>query len=628
MKKYLDKTGLQEFTTKLTAKFKTVFALKGETATDAQVAEAVTDWLDTNVNPVGSAVVVDSTLSVTGAAADAKKTGDEISNLKNVIIDKVWDIGSYNRFDASLVTSGKIIAKNGTISSSANWSLSDYIPVNPGMILYAAYYSASSYALFDLNKNLVSSPSTPNWTNPYTVPTGVYYIRMSIQTAYLSSAYVSTKNEYDEYKTLLPYVHDSRDNIESLNKANENLIKLIDEETVPLELIQHDLMIQGQYVENNSIGSPNTITTRAVYGRAIALSELDDTVFAFNSNSEYNMSFLGFNDSGVCVSTPGSWLSDGEYTKAQIIANANIPNSANYFSFQIRKTNNTTVTPGYADSIASIVVQQKSTVDVIMFMGQSNMAGRGTAADSPILIPRAGFEYKAISAPNKLSPMEEPFGVAENNPNGINDGTSKTGDMVVAFTNAYYSHNGNYSVVGISASRGGTTIAEWQPNGAYLNDAISRLTSCVSFLTSNGYTIRHKYVLWCQGESDGDSNTSASNYKAALKTMFNELAANGIEKMFLVRIGYYNSGSSTKYNTIIECQTEITQTEANIIMASTDFTSMKDRGLMKDLFHYYQAAYNEVGEYSGINVAIYEQTEKEPTMYDPHDSSLYYSHKN
>ena len=41
-----------------------------------QLTEDVTDWLDTNVNPVGSAVVVDKTLSIEGAAADAKAVTD------------------------------------------------------------------------------------------------------------------------------------------------------------------------------------------------------------------------------------------------------------------------------------------------------------------------------------------------------------------------------------------------------------------------------------------------------------------------------------------------------------------------------------------------------------------------
>lgn len=42
----------------------------------------VTSWLNQNVNPVGSAVVVDSSLTISGAAADAKAVGNELTDLK------------------------------------------------------------------------------------------------------------------------------------------------------------------------------------------------------------------------------------------------------------------------------------------------------------------------------------------------------------------------------------------------------------------------------------------------------------------------------------------------------------------------------------------------------------------
>lgn len=44
----------------------------------------ITSWLNTNVNPVGSAVVVDSSLTVSGAAADAKVVGDKIADLDDL----------------------------------------------------------------------------------------------------------------------------------------------------------------------------------------------------------------------------------------------------------------------------------------------------------------------------------------------------------------------------------------------------------------------------------------------------------------------------------------------------------------------------------------------------------------
>lgn len=50
-------------------------------ATDLQ--QTTTDWLHNNVTPVGSAVVVDKSLTIEGAAADSKATGNSIDSLKN-----------------------------------------------------------------------------------------------------------------------------------------------------------------------------------------------------------------------------------------------------------------------------------------------------------------------------------------------------------------------------------------------------------------------------------------------------------------------------------------------------------------------------------------------------------------
>lgn len=47
------------------------------------VQSTTTDWLHDNVTPVGSAVVVDKSLTIEGAAADSKATGNSIDSLKN-----------------------------------------------------------------------------------------------------------------------------------------------------------------------------------------------------------------------------------------------------------------------------------------------------------------------------------------------------------------------------------------------------------------------------------------------------------------------------------------------------------------------------------------------------------------
>lgn len=65
------------------------------------VSEYVTDWLNEHLDPVGSAVVVDDTLTIQGAAADAKKTGDEISSLKEDLLQVYVE-------DTSLIINGGI----------------------------------------------------------------------------------------------------------------------------------------------------------------------------------------------------------------------------------------------------------------------------------------------------------------------------------------------------------------------------------------------------------------------------------------------------------------------------------------------------------------------------------------
>lgn len=249
------------------------------------------------------------------------------------------------------------------------------------------------------------------------------------------------------------------------------------------------------------------------------------------------------------------------------------------------------------------------TVDLFMFMGQSNMAGRGITTKehqekAPSLIKGAGYEFRAVSSPNRLYHISEPFGHNENRKDGIDDKNLKTGSMVTAFANAYYINTG-IPIIGISASKGGSTISQWQPNGAFFNDAISRLETAILFLNTNHYIIRHKFMLWCQGESDGDHFTPAAIYQEGFNQMLYGMLHSGIEKCFLIQIGHYNGTGTQDYSEIRSTQDTIAQTNKNVIMVSTAFSKMKERGLMKDDFHYYQEAYNEVGTEAGINTALY-----------------------
>lgn len=72
--------------------------------TDLQ--KTTTDWLTANVTPVGSAVVVDKSLSIEGAAADSKVTGNSIDSLKKEVSnDYKYIIGEYPLIEIAKGTS-------------------------------------------------------------------------------------------------------------------------------------------------------------------------------------------------------------------------------------------------------------------------------------------------------------------------------------------------------------------------------------------------------------------------------------------------------------------------------------------------------------------------------------------
>lgn len=417
------------------------------------------------------------------------------------------------------------------------------------------------------------------------------------------------------------------DDVTSLKEDIRDVDKIILGET-SLKKVEFTPFAYGGY--NNGISA----VTNRIY-TVLQLTNLSEIIY----NSAYiaiNYFVVKKDNYAKLYYTPNKWDTSGN------VKIVNIPSFDEYSVIVIAKRND----GGAAFTSEKLALVNETTtiyknlkeknVDVVMFMGQSNMAGRGITSTiwpepAPTIITGAGYEFRAISDPSRLYEISEPFGKNENKSGGINDGSMKTGSMVTAFVNSYYTHNGNIPVIGVSASKGGSKISQWQLDSieGYLADAIQRLKDAMSYLNSNGYTIRHKYMLWCQGESDGDASTSESDFKSMFENMLNAMLNEGIEKLFMVRIGNCNiSGSENRYTDYIKYETEIAQTNQNVVMVSCDFAGMKERGLMKDNFHYYQAGYNECGTYAGINTALYVCTGKEPTMYDTENGSLYYSHKN
>ena len=248
----------------------------------------------------------------------------------------------------------------------------------------------------------------------------------------------------------------------------------------------------------------------------------------------------------------------------------------------------------------------KKTIDLILFMGQSNMAGRGVAEKAPTVPQGVAFEYKAITEPDALCPLQEPFGEKENNLKGVYEPGMKTGSMVSSFVNAYYGQT-KTPVVGVSCAKGGSAIAEWMPGTAYYQDAVERYEACSTWLENHEFVIRHRLMIWCQGCTDGDLHTTPEIYRQNTSQFLHQFMEQcQIEQCFLIQIG--NHRDDEELYVPIQKEQEKLAKEEKITMVSTLPKTFAARDLMKDEFHYLQEGYNMVGEDAGRNTGMFVQS--------------------
>jgi len=288
--KYVDKDALQEFAIKMNAKQKTIFATKGEVGTPlvAATAAAMTDtskiyvytgsetgytagdWYyydgsdwqsggvynsaavqtDTSLSVSGMAADaktvgddldaldgrldncvtesemtaaisanVDATLSVSGKSADAKAAGDSIGE----ITKKMVAVKSANKWNPNALTSGYMTA-NGTEGANASYAHpSDPIPVSPGDVVRSYEVSSNNNfvaagmrwlcALNSSKQAVTASGSNSNITS-YTVPEGIAYVvpTMNITTSKQMVTVNLEATEYVDYKQYYvagPEFHDN-----------------------------------------------------------------------------------------------------------------------------------------------------------------------------------------------------------------------------------------------------------------------------------------------------------------------------------------------------------------------------------------------------------------------------------
>ena len=203
------------------------------------IPTSVTAWLTAHVDPVGSAVVVDNTLSITGAAADAKVTGDKI---KDTNLDLLQGVNSVltmvelnGLYDFVPIHGSLYSTTDGEITANVDYKRTPLIPVRGfKTIKLAKGVINESNIWFDINGNFISKfTNTSSSTGvAVTVPSTAYFFGSSTLE---TDAYFGVNNG----------------GITSINVLNENLLNiynLMNERKINLDFVN------GEYV-NASTGA-------------------------------------------------------------------------------------------------------------------------------------------------------------------------------------------------------------------------------------------------------------------------------------------------------------------------------------------------------------------------------------
>lgn len=244
-------------------------------------------------------------------------------------------------------------------------------------------------------------------------------------------------------------------------------------------------------------------------------------------------------------------------------------------------------------------------VDLVLFMGQSNMAGRGNADEASVCTNGHAYEFRAVSDPTRLYPVTEPFGASEDDSSNIlYDNGRKSGSLVSSFCETYYGLTGR-RIVAVSASKGGTTTTFWKSGGSALNEALSRYGKAKKYLESNGFVIDNTLVLWYQGCSDADEKRSAADYTSATLEIFRTLLDSGADAVGVIQIGNYID--TDRYVYIQEAQSALCTKDASdgIVLVSTLPKTCERKS---DGIHLTQNSYNAVGADAAANFASYLET--------------------
>ena len=297
-------------------------------------------------------------------------------------------------------------------------------------------------------------------------------------------------------------------------------------------------------------------------------------------------------------------------------------------------------------------------VDVVLFAGQSNMAGEGGNIDDATIKLNGETLYNVNFNGNNVTSINS---ITSNS----KDEVRKT--LIPAFANSYFNKTG-VPIIAINAAVNKSDASSWQPDQTNYINAVSKLKNTITYINNNDTSkkIRRVFVVWWQGEADvgnvvdknigndkiADESKFYQNiderleYKRKLNHIFsgfkNSISdiSNISVKCFMIRTGhmwknmddenpkkiyYYNRYN--EYSNMLDVLNEYAKSTPSVVMVSTKaalLTRVKDgyeedkrkSYMLTDMIHLSTPALEIIGSDAGSNVAQYFKSNKEPELRD------------
>lgn len=164
-----------------------------DTQINQQTTSAVTAWLVANVTPTGSAVVVDKSLSIEGAAADAKATG-AVKKTADVNSEEIWTEFSSYTLEPGYASNNGIIIVDTQIGFHTSM-----IAVPPNT--YAIKIITDSNSLRIPTINFYSYSNAENFVKSYTLRGTENIVKVSGTEYYITANCANKENIHIYYDT-------------------------------------------------------------------------------------------------------------------------------------------------------------------------------------------------------------------------------------------------------------------------------------------------------------------------------------------------------------------------------------------------------------------------------------------